>query len=878
MALQLLLLASLVSIASAGTYQWIGGTMNFSDPLNWMGGNIPGSLSNGCSTQFGVQGKNIVTQLNSTTYNVGWILYLPLNGVIRLATDGTVIQFSPEVSSTCNSSSPSYVWIGGSTQESRNDFYCHTNWKETDSGAQEPPCIDDAAVFDPYTAYSITASPSTPMIVLNQISFGGTTITSSVTQPLSSLLPQIDLVDGTTTVFVGRTINGQSAYNGICKPLFQYTGSTCKCFSSCPTPAMLANQQDIVSKNQITFAAVLLQQQATNITRNIAGAYSAASLSVTQSQLAMNINNATQNSILASAISSALAAQLPAFSSSFTLSLSNNNLVVNGVAVAANSSFFTPGSITQSPNPIQWTATTAAAPASATRVQTIIQATLPSLMLSYFLAQLADSLAATRSNLPPAANNLANTISNSPNASNALNLSNTDPCFSTCTTDCLSCVASLNATLIAAGVDPAVASNLANSLTTAKDLVNSQGGNWTAVSTNVNTVVTGTSTSTAVAQQQQQATPQIYSVTSSTFYIGRQRYLSDQLRAWANRQAVGSAFYASLRSVATLKSVWNLNIDWIANVGSRRRAAQLLPSALTVSFNYNISCLPNDNVCQSNAASTPLYTSITTQLNNAFNAFTPTAPFCAFITGNLAGTYNMTCLTEAASTYCGNNIALTVPVARDLTKGYLYNMTQCGTQPAYPNGACVDTSYAVYALGNATSISQSCDCAAQGSAAASGGGGGGGGMAFAGAGVGGAFLLIVIIVIVVRRRKSKTASSSSKGKRADDRTVVAFENPMYDDPGNAPQPTYDNSALRAHDSEGLYDEPAFNSINKTNPVYQSTEELNEGGDGAGGYLDVAPGENKAEDVGYLEQAGRAEDVGYLDKGPGADDEYQLPPE
>lgn len=510
----------------------------------------------------------------------------------------------------------------------------------------------------------------------------------------------------------------------------------------------------------------------------------------------MNINNATQNSILASAISSALAAQLPAFSSSFTLSLSNNNLVVGGVAVAANSSFFTPGSITQSPNPIQWSATTAAAPASATRVQTIIQATLPSLMLSYYLVQLADSLAATRNNLPPAANDLANTISNSPNASNALNLSNTDPCFANCTSDCLSCVASLNASLIAAGFDPAVASNLANSLTAAKDAVNSQGGNWTDVTNDVNTVVTGTQTTNAVTQQQQQSTPQIYSVTSSTFYIGRQRFLSDQLRAWANRQAVATAFYASLRSVATLKSVWNLNVDWIANVGSRRRQAQLLPSALTVTFNYNISCLPNDNVCQSNAATTPLYTSVSTQLNGAFNAFVPTAPFCGFITGSLAGTYNMTCLKEAASAYCGNNIALSESVARDLTKGYLFNMTQCGTQPAYPNGVCLDTSYAVYALGNATSISQSCDCVAPGAASASSGGGGGGGLAFAGAGAGGGILIIVIVVLVFRRRSKTTSSSSSKGKvcflilklsvtpqRADDRTVVAFENPMYDDPG-----------------------------------------------------------------------------------------------
>lgn len=858
--------------------------MNFSDPLNWMGGNVPGSSSNGCSTVFGVDGKNIVTQLGPRVYNVGWILYLPMNGVLRLATDGTVIQFSSDATGTCNASAPSYVWTGGLVPQQRNDFNCHLNWMNVDSQEQVTPCVDDAVQFDPYTAYAITSSDSTPMIVLNQISFGGITITSSVTQPLSILLPQIDLVDGVTTAFVGRSTTG-SVFSSICRPLLQYSGSACVCFSSCPTPLMLAAQQDIITRNQISASALLLLQQSTNITRNIAGSFTSASLSVTLDQLNTNINNATQRGILQNAITSALASQLPSFSQSLTLAMSGNTLTVTGVITAANSSFFTPGSITQSPNPIAWTATTGTVSNTATRVQSIIQTTLPPLMLAYYLVQLADSVAATRSNLPPAANDLANTISNTPNASAAVNISATNPCFSTCTTNCLSCAASLNDTLIAAGIDPATASTLAQSLVNAKDSVNSQGGNWSAVSTNVNTVVTQTSTSNTITQQQQQVTPQIYTVTSLPFYIGRQRFLSDQLRAYANRQSLASSFYASLRSLATLKSVWNLQVDWIANVPNarRRRTAQTLPSAITATFTYNISCLPGDTVCQSNAATTSTYSTILNQFNGAFNAFTYPAPLCQILAGQNAGTFNSTCLNEAANTYCAASSATyTEAVSRSLTQSFIYNLTVCNTQPAYPDGTCVDTSYAATALTSSTSISQSCTCSSGGSStppAASSGGGGGGGMAFAGAGAGGAILLIVIIVLVVRRRRQNKAGAPSKGKRADDRTVVAFENPMYDDPGNGPQPTYDNSALRAHDSEGLYDEPAFNSINKTNPVYQSTEDLNEGGDGgAGGYLDVAPGENKAEDVGYLEQAGKQpEDIGYLDKGPG-DDEYQMPPE
>ncbi len=48
-----------------------------------------------------------------------------------------------------------------------------------------------------------------------------------------------------------------------------------------------------------------------------------------------------------------------------------------------------------------------------------------------------------------------------------------------------------------------------------------------------------------------------------------------------------------------------------------------------------------------------------------------------------------------------------------------------------------------------------------------------------------------------------------------------------------------------HDSEGLYDEPAFNSTNKNNPVYQSHEDLTARNDD--GYL-----ETSRNDDGYLE--------------------------
>ena len=83
------------------------------------------------------------------------------------------------------------------------------------------------------------------------------------------------------------------------------------------------------------------------------------------------------------------------------------------------------------------------------------------------------------------------------------------------------------------------------------------------------------------------------------------------------------------------------------------------------------------------------------------------------------------------------------------------------------------------------------------------------------------------------------------------------------------------------DGEGLYDEPAFNAtLSKSNPVYQSTEDVSAsalygeapggvGGGGLDGYLDVQPGaRGAAEDVGYLDSQPKpaAEDVGYLEGG------------
>jgi len=88
----------------------------------------------------------------------------------------------------------------------------------------------------------------------------------------------------------------------------------------------------------------------------------------------------------------------------------------------------------------------------------------------------------------------------------------------------------------------------------------------------------------------------------------------------------------------------------------------------------------------------------------------------------------------------------------------------------------------------------------------------------------GAVCAVIVIIVIVRQRMSGGGAAQKN-----DRNVVAFENPMYDDP---------KSGKGA--SDGLYDEPKFKKkkgSKKSNPMYDSSENLAEA---EGGYLDVDP--------------------------------------
>jgi hypothetical protein len=86
----------------------------------------------------------------------------------------------------------------------------------------------------------------------------------------------------------------------------------------------------------------------------------------------------------------------------------------------------------------------------------------------------------------------------------------------------------------------------------------------------------------------------------------------------------------------------------------------------------------------------------------------------------------------------------------------------------------------------------------------------------AGAG-GGIVLLIILVVILVRRNRRKDVQN---------RPVVAFENPMYDNMKGATGASSAPAADKGEDAQGLYDEPAFKTqTDKENPMYHSQEDL-----------------------------------------------------
>lgn len=327
----------------------------------------------------------------------------------------------------------------------------------------------------------------------------------------------------------------------------------------------------------------------------------------------------------------------------------------------------------------------------------------------------------------------------------------------------------------------------------------------------------------------------------------------------------------------------------------RRRRSTSNDYGTYAQVNYTVYCQTGSASCSLTAAQLTALSAALTTLANTF-----TATGTKYFNVNTL-TYNWTLINQDASAQCQTTLdgGSTQAAAQEAARVFALGIVECGVFPRFNNGTCFSYDANADIVVTARLTNPSCSSSVGNPTVdKSSSGGSGSSLPIIAAAAGGGFLLVVIlIVIIMRRRKSRSTGPS---KAADDRTVVAFENPMYDDPGKEKQPMYESAGMGG--GEGLYDEPAFQqNAKKENPLYQSAENLavdnplydqneqqgegeyddvnfsNEAGyldtnqtmyDNAGdGYLDTAP--NNPNNPGYLDTApAKPQDApGYLDTAP-----------
>lgn len=440
---------------------------------------------------------------------------------------------------------------------------------------------------------------------------------------------------------------------------------------------------------------------------------------------------------------------------------------------------------TTAPTSISWTSSSITIPITASRVQTVAQSTVSSTLLSLYAAILNSQVSNTIAQQPTPVQTVFNQLQQTPNATTILNVANANTCLSTCATStaCNACSSSLIADLTSAGVNATNAATLTNNLILAK---NADIATWPTTINTLNTTLQQAAQATQTQQNQNQATPKLFTVNSPPFYIGRTRTLADQLLAVSsgNSRAFANALTSSVTNFQNIRQVWNLVPTFAGSVPTgfrRRRSTPLSPTAIQVTFTYNISCLPADTACQSTLlTSAALYSSLSSALNNGFGVYA-LAPLQCQLSGYTQ--WSATCLRNVAFDACVANFAISGNNAASQQVGAqaVYNITSCGFQPSFPNGTCLDPFNVIQssALADAQTYVIGMDCTSinntlppttastttaaattVGAAASSGGGGGVGLGMVAGAAGGGIAVIIIIIAVAMYFRKQKTAPKS----------------------------------------------------------------------------------------------------------------------
>lgn len=309
--------------------------------------------------------------------------------------------------------------------------------------------------------------------------------------------------------------------------------------------------------------------------------------------------------------------------------------------------------------------------------------------------------------------------------------------------------------------------------------------------------------------------------------VGAQRPENDllMLTNTMNLQPLKDALTEGIAGLGMIVRAKDMDVA-LALEDDRRRAAGD-PSHLEVDFTYEAYCPVGSNTDCTFSESDVFYNDVRNELNRIVNLFEIVTHECFdFSTG-----WSESCLVAYGNKWMADNNS-----NKEGLTAHLNELLECTYLGRGQDGECYKKDTEGNTLVTNTVSATTLPASKESSASM---------LPIIAGAVAGVVVVAVIIIVVMVRRKKQGGSS----KKADDRTVVAFENPMYDDPSQqAVQPQYESAGDHVHE-EGLYDEPAFSNMDKSNPLYQSTEGMDGGGDAGyledgaveeGGYLDVAP--------------------------------------
>jgi len=301
-----------------------------------------------------------------------------------------------------------------------------------------------------------------------------------------------------------------------------------------------------------------------------------------------------------------------------------------------------------------------------------------------------------------------------------------------------------------------------------------------------------------------------------------------------NRGPLGESIAQNLKGYGNIESVNASSVRYALSIGNDGNV-----TGISVSFTYFMICLPQ-TTC---ALSTSEQTSVKAMMNHVIESYDLRYASCFTVESG----FDFPCLQNKVTQKYKDAIAggATPDEAKAIAIAYFKELYGCGVKGADAEGKCIDPTASDAADIAAKDAADTAETiAAQDST--SGSDGGFPIIIIAAAGGGVLLCVVIIIIVAARRRRSKPRKAASTR----DPTVVAFENPMYEDNNlggkSKPDALYDNGVSGGgNGSEGLYDEPANNpaglrSVAKQNPVYASSEHLynDEDEHNATGYLDV----------------------------------------